>query len=355
MNDTHRPDVSKTQRFDPAGRRSFYRVFILIVVFFAGAMAVQAWYVYDMRNRVTGDGENVETYGFDLSNLSVDPNLLVASGMPRDGQPAMVDPGAHTPAEIDQANNNEFKRAIVGRDMVIGVEINDVARAYPIRLMNWHEIVNDTLGGVPIAVTFNPISRAAVVFDRRLGGETLTFGYSGLLYNHNLVMYDQREEPNDASLWSQLKFEAIAGPRQGARLAVLPMRLMRWEDWRFQHPDSQLLEGDRRYTKRYKRTPYDDAFRAGRPRFPVAPLPPEGDDLPLAAMIGAYRTDDGWAVVNKPFVQRQRIPDGVPVAYARWFAWYAMHGEPARIIKLDLPAARREVIGEPTTPAEAPR
>jgi len=259
-----------SQRFDPVGRRSFYRVLVVIGVVFAGAMGVQIWHTWTIRNRVVGDGENVASYGYNLSNLSVDPNLVVASGLVKDGQQAMVDPDFHTAEKIDEANQNEFKRAVVGSDMVIGVAINGEARAYPIRILNWHEIVNDTLGGVPIAVTFNPISRAAVVFDRRAGGgQALTFGYSGLLYNHNLLMYDRQGDPNSESLWSQLGFEAIAGPRKGTRLEVLPMRLVKWEQWRTLHPQSKLLAGDRRYTKRYKRSPYEDAFRSGRPRFPV--------------------------------------------------------------------------------------
>ncbi len=337
--------------YDPAGRRSFRRVVAVIAVIFVSAMAVQAWYVYDIRHSVTGDGENVASYGYDLSNLAVDPNLLVASGMPKDGQPAMTDPEVHPAAEVARLSDNEYQRVVVGRDMVVGVEINGEARAYPVRILNWHEIVNDTLGGVPIAVTFNPISRAAAVFDRRVGDRTLAFGYSGLLYNHNLVMYDHQADPNGQSLWSQLKFESIAGPRRGEQLKVLPMRLVRWEQWEALHPESSLLAGQRAYSKRYKRTPIEDAFRTGKPLYPAAPLPPqpEGDvtdrrQLHLASTIAAYESADGWVVVVEPFVQRQRIPDGVPVAYARWFAWYAMHGEPAEVKSFDLGAARHEVI-----------
>jgi len=352
VNDTHRDDASKQQRFDPVGRRSFLWVAGLIAAIFLGAMAVQAWYIYDIRTSAVGDGENVETYGYDLSNLSVEPNLLVASGLPKDGQPVMIDPDIHSPDAIAKANENEFNRVVVGRDMVIGVVIEGQARAYPIRLLNWHEIVNDRIGSVPIAVTFSPISRAAAVFDRRVNGEELTFGYSGLLYNHNLVMYDRHEDPNNESLWSQLKFESIAGPRQGERLRVLPMRLLRWEDWVAEHPQTQLLAGERRFSKRYKRAPYEEAFSAGEPKFPVAPLPPKGDptdrkSLHRAAMIAAYRADAQWTVVMEPFVQRQRLPDDVPVAYARWFAWYAVHGRPADVRSFSLPEARREVLDAP--------
>ncbi|NBB83396.1 MAG: DUF3179 domain-containing protein [Alphaproteobacteria bacterium] len=349
MNDTHRQDASTQQRFDPAGRRSFLWIAGLTAAVFLGAMAVQAWHIHEIRTSAVGDGENVQTYGYDLSNLSVDPNRLVASGLPKDGQPVMVDPDVHSHQAVARANDNEYKRVVVGRDMVIGVVVAGQARAYPVRLLNWHEIVNDRVGSVPIAVTFSPVSRAAVVFDRRVDGQTLTFGYSGLIYNHNLVMYDRQADPNDQSLWSQLKFESIAGPRQGERLRVLPMRLVRWEDWVADHPRSQLLAGERRFSKRYKRSPYDRAFGAGQREFPVAPLPPKGDpadrkSLHRAATIAAWEDDSEWTVVMEPFVQRQRIPDDTPVAYARWFVWYAMHGAPARVLSLDLPEARRELI-----------
>ena len=122
--------------------------------------------------------------------------------------------------------------------MVIGLEIDGDTRAYPIAILNHHEIVNDLVGPVPVAVTFCPLCNTALVFDRRVGEQTLTFGVSGKLFRSNLIMYDEETE----SLWLQVTAEAIEGPHHGAVLSVLPATVVEWGTWKATHPQSLLLD-----------------------------------------------------------------------------------------------------------------
>jgi len=129
---------------------------------------------------------------------------------------------------------------LAAEDMVIGVEIDGEARAYPLRILNVHEIVNDELAGQPIAVTYCPLCRSGLVFDRRVAGETLSFGVSGKLINANLVMYDRQTE----SYWSQLDGEAIVGPLVPRELTLVPSTVTTWEEWHGAHPETQVLSRD---------------------------------------------------------------------------------------------------------------
>lgn len=122
-------------------------------------------------------------------------------------------------------------------DLVIGVEINGDVRAYPLRILNVHEIVNDEVGGRPIAVTYCPLCRSGLVFDRRIDGTTLSFGVSGKLLNANLVMYDRQTE----TYWSQLNGSAIVGPLVPHQLMILPNTITTWGNWRDSHPETKVL------------------------------------------------------------------------------------------------------------------
>jgi hypothetical protein len=120
---------------------------------------------------------------------------------------------------------------------VIGVNLNGEARAYPVRLLSLHEIVNDEVGGIPIAITWCPLCYTAVTFDRRVDGRVHTFGVSGYLYYNNLVMYDHQSN----TLWSQALGQAIRGAWRGQRLSQLPSVLTTWEAWKDLHPRTLLL------------------------------------------------------------------------------------------------------------------
>ena len=163
-----------------------------------------------------GDGRNVETYGFDLSNCLVPREQIVAAGFPKNGMHTLNDPKVLTPDEAlllnQEMREQHLGKFMVDRQRVVGVSIAGETRAYAIKYLTWHEIVNDTLGGIPIAVTYNPLCDSTVVFDRRLAGEVLDFGVSGLLYNSNLLMYDRRPDPASESLWSPVSYTHLTLP-----------------------------------------------------------------------------------------------------------------------------------------------
>jgi hypothetical protein len=263
-------------------------------------------------DRAVGDGKDPTTYGFDLSNSLVPLTGIAASGLPRDGLPVLDFPQLLTPAQADSLNRTPHYKYLVPGDRVIGVALGGRARAYPISVMNWHEVVNDTLDGRPIVVTYSPLCDASVVFDRRLPlpvkapsgddprapGESLSarmasrrslgaevapdttalFSFSGLLYNSNLVIYDRRKDHHGESLWSQLQARAIAGPGSddGRRLQVLPCVVARWTDWRETYPETTVLKPELSRRERYQRDPYVHDYGSDLLRFPVEPLPPQG-------------------------------------------------------------------------------
>ncbi len=318
--------------------------------------------------RRRGDGRTVASYGFDLKTCRVPRGLIAAAGFPRDGLPVLANPRVLTIAE-SEALAADLRAAHAGKllvssDLVIGVEVEGCARAYPLRFMTWHEVVNDTLGGRPIVVTYNPLCDSSVVCDRRVGGRVLEFGISGLVYNSNSLLYDRAADAGQGgeSLWSPLECRAIAGPaaERGERLTLVPAVRVHWSDWKARYPETTLLAPDRARLKLYKRS-YDAYFASTRLHFPVAPLPPPGS-WPLKTPIVALRTGatSNWRVIalsdlaagasrprewieavdgaNVRMFYRSDPPALWPALaddpaapleciYAFWFAWYATHAD----------------------------
>lgn len=148
-----------------------------------------------------------------------------------DSIPAILpDPDLYVSAERgDQEWNDD--------EPVIGVEVDGQARAYPIRILSNHEIVNDTVGGEPLAVTWCPLCYTAIVFSRSVQDRTITFGVSGYLFNSNLVMYDHQT----GTLWSQILGQSLRGAYRDQFLRHVPSRLVSWGDWKSLHPDTTVL------------------------------------------------------------------------------------------------------------------
>jgi len=323
---------------------------VVMAVLSVAAVVLNLYWMYADKSSRVGNGRDLDTYGFDVSNLAVPRESLVAiRHKHKDAKPVIFDAGHITVDELAARNARfgSYIRYMVDNDPVVGVSINGEARAYPVRFIRFHEIVNDTLGGVPIAVTFSPMSDAAVVFDRRVDGETLTFGYSGLLHNSNLVMYDQQPNAEPAagadqvaravadgageSLWVQLMFEAVSGPLQGTKLTQLPMWYGPWAEWFETYPDTTVLDRVSEHAQWYKQDPYAEQFKSGVPMFPVEPYPPSDHPSGLKAMdrVLVIRQADGTreVVPERDVAGRALGADSAEIARAAWFAWYAIHGD----------------------------
>ncbi len=164
------------------------------------------------------------------------PGSELRQPLPKDRIAAIVDPafaadwsGLDAPDGVD--------RPLLPEDApVVGVERGGTARAYPLRILNWHEVVNDDLGG-PLLVTYCPLCGSSIVAERTVGGDPTVFGVSGKLWRNDLVMYDRATE----SLWSQLLAAAIQGPRTGDRLSLFPSSFTSWGEWQNRHPGAELL------------------------------------------------------------------------------------------------------------------
>jgi hypothetical protein len=143
-------------------------------------------------------------------------------------------------------------RYVAMDEPVIALDLGGEHRAYPVQVLVFHEIVNDVVGGEPVAVTFCPLCNSAVAFSRRVGDQTLVFGVSGQLNFANLVMFDRQT----FSLWRQLSGEAIEGPYEGSLLALLPVRMVPFGEWRAEHPDGAVLARPRGSSFHYGIDPY---------------------------------------------------------------------------------------------------
>ena len=191
-------------------------------------------------------GLHVSTAGWktDFSKHTVPLSEFQSGGPGRDGIPPI-----DKPKTISQEEADEF---LDDREPVLVVERRGAVRAYPIQILIWHEIVNDELGGQPIAVTYCPLCNSSVVFDRRVDGRVLTFGTTGNLRKSDLVMWDRQTQ----SWWQQLWAEAVVGELSGERLEVLPSQTLSWADFRRSFPEGDVLSRDTGFARDYGATPY---------------------------------------------------------------------------------------------------
>ncbi len=173
----------------------------------------------------------------------LDPDDIV-DVLPMDGIPAIDEPRFENVAKVDW---------LADKEPVIAFEIAGDARAYPLQIMTWHEIVNDVVGDRPVAVTFCPLCNTAVAYERpEVDGEVTTFGTSGKLINSNLLMYDRATE----SLWPQVTGEALVGELEGRQLVRRPARIVSWQEFRTAFRDGKVLSRDTGHDRRYGENPY---------------------------------------------------------------------------------------------------
>ncbi|MDD2919513.1 DUF3179 domain-containing protein [Rhodoferax sp.] len=279
--------------------------------------------------------------GVDLKDPLIAPDQIVSGGPAKDGIPAIDRP------RFISAKEAGFLQA---NDMVLGLAHQGVARAYPLRILNWHEVVNDQFGAEPITITYCPLCGTGMVFERRVKGRVLSFGVSGLLYNNDVLLYDRET----GSLWSQLLAQAISGPLKGQRLAPLPVTHTNWSDWRASHATTQVLSTDTGNSRSYDRDPYAGYDSSTQIMFPLAFR--SAGFHPKERVLGVQI---GTATKAYPFVELGKTnglvtdqlagtrltirfdraasratvhaADGrkLPGVVAYWFAWYTFHPDTA--------------------------
>ncbi len=274
--------------------------------------------------------------GFDLSNATVPVDEIHRGGPPPDGIPAIDEPQFTAAGQVDYLEPG---------DTVIGFSHGGVERAYPLRILVWHEIVNDTVGGLPVAVVYCPLCGTATVFERSIDGKEVRFGVSGLLYNSDVLMFDRLTK----SLWSQLAMEAISGPMIGTPLTWLPSSQMTWEAWRERHPNGEALNTRTGFKRDYRRLPYQGYEDTHRTMFPYQGNRDEHNPKTWIAgvLVGgkakAFPVEDvptdRWVedqVGETPVRFRYQPESGLfeleneagkqlPVVQAYWFAWQAFY------------------------------
>jgi len=195
---------------------------------------------------------------FDFSNNLVPLKEIKSGGVSKDGIPAVIFP------EIITAKKAvEFMK---DSDRVMGLSINKKSRAYPIKILNWHELVNDRLGERDVLISFCPLCGTGLVFDRRVGNKELTFAVSGLLYNSDLLFYDHHSD----SLWSQIEGKAITGKFSGSKLKQLPSYHTTWDYWKKQHPETTVALPELGYMPSYEADEYAAYNKSNELMFPVS-------------------------------------------------------------------------------------
>jgi hypothetical protein len=277
--------------------------------------------------------------GFDVSDAIVPTEAIERGGPPRDGIPAIDRPRFVAAA----------KSGLSDDDRVLGLVRAGVARAYPVKILNWHEVVNDRVGGEPLAITYCPLCGTGMAFEARVAGREASFGVSGLLYNSDVLLYDRGTE----SLWSQIMARAISGPLKGAVLTMVPLTHTSWADWRARHPASEVLSTETGFARDYGRDPYAGYDKVPRLMFDVQH---RDERVPVKEWVLGLRV--GGEAKAYPFSTLDRLADGegllrdrvggqavqirfdrthrsaeafdaagqpLPAVMAYWFAWVAFY------------------------------
>jgi hypothetical protein len=277
--------------------------------------------------------------GFDLTDALVPVNEILSGGPPRDGIPAINQPKFETAADADWMRD---------KDRVLALIVGGQAKAYPIGILNWHEIVNDKVGDQHFVVTYCPLCGTGVVFAANIADTALQFGVSGLLYNSDVLLYDRNSE----SLWSQLLGKSVSGKLKGVNLPQLPAAHTTWKDWQQRHPDTLVLSRNTGFNRDYRKSPYSGYEKTRRLYFKVSNKAP-ADYHPKERVIGleidgffkAYPyselSKNGQAVFSDTIAgQKVKIQwneeaqsggvtnengEDLPVISSFWFAWFTFH------------------------------
>jgi Protein of unknown function (DUF3179) len=270
-----------------------------------------------------------EHNGFKISTPLIPVNEIHHGGPPRDGIPSIDQPA------FISANDAQY---LNDADQILGLIQNNIAKAYPIKILNWHEIVNDH----DVMISYCPLCGTGMAFK----SGNMDFGVSGLLYNSDMLLYDRQTE----SLWSQIMAQAISGPLKGYKLKMLAVEHTDWLNWKNKHPDTQVLSNHTGYSRNYSVSPYDQYSTSEKLYFPVnnqsrAFHPKEKViGIQLNGKFKAYAfselSQSNSSIIKDTFSNQQieilfnaQHRSGTikirgknfPVITAYWFAWYAFH------------------------------
>ncbi|MBT3359888.1 MAG: DUF3179 domain-containing protein [Rhodospirillales bacterium] len=245
----------------------------------------------------------------DFEKHSVDYDTILWGGVPKDGIRSIENPKFFPASQVTD---------LTPTDPVIGVIINGEAKAYPLSVLTRHEIANDMVGGVPVAVTYCPLCNSAVVFDRRVSGRVLEFGVSGNLRNSDMVMYDRQTE----SWWQQFLGEGIVGEMTGTTLKTIPSRLESFANFKTRAANGRVMDARGYGTNPYayydtRNVPYG-FFRGPwpngiEPMVHVVVVEGEAWSLPLLASAGKLTHKDlvfTWTEGQNSALDSSRISEG---------------------------------------------
>ncbi len=249
-----------------------------------GLMALLAFAASIMTTESLADTQRWKREGWttDFDKTAVDLARIKSGGPARDGIPSIENPVFEfVPDHVDLADN----------EPIVGLTIDGDARAYPLRILTWHEIVNDVVGGVPVAVTYCPLCNSAPVFERTVDGRVLEFGVSGKLKDSNLIMYDRQTE----TWWQQFTGDAIVGEMVGERLAFVPARLQSYGEFAAENPNGRVLVPQNRGMRAYGINPYV-SYDTSRPFLYDGQLPEHID--PMERVVIVPRGDDDPVLVR---------------------------------------------------------
>jgi len=188
----------------------------------------------------------------------LNPKKILSGGPPKDGIPSLDNP-KFQPA-------NEGDTWLKDDDLILGLDYKGTVKAYPHRILNWHEIVNDKINGEKVLITYCPLCRTGIAFKPVVDGEEVEFGTSGKLYNSELIMYDRKTD----SYWPQSLGIAVIGPATGQILEKIPLDTVRWVDWKKVHPDTEVLRKQTGFIRDYDRNPYAGIQKSDRVSFPLS-------------------------------------------------------------------------------------
>ncbi len=227
----------------------------------------------------------------DFERASIAFSEIRSGGPPKDGIPAIDEPKFET---LEGGAASGWAKRLSPNEAVIALELNGDARAYPLRVLIWHEIVNDTVGEVPVAVTYCPLCNSALAFERTLDGRMLDFGTTGKLRNSDLVMYDRQTE----SWWQQFTGEAIVGALTGSELKLVPILLQSYEQFTADHPNGRVLIPTNPDARAYGRNPYVAYDAPGsRPFLFAGDLPPNIDPMErVVAIETSPGQHEAWSI-----------------------------------------------------------